>query len=67
VRSGKNGLLLAAMQSPTVTLGSLELALVTAMYGCNADLSELLLMAGDFPVTPRDLTLAFFDIPSSRR
>jgi hypothetical protein len=47
VRSGNNGLLLAAMQSPSITPASLELALITAMYACNADSSELLLMAGN--------------------
>jgi hypothetical protein len=46
VRSGNNGLLLAALQSPSITPSTLELALVTAMYGCNADAAELLLMAG---------------------
>jgi hypothetical protein len=46
VRSGNNGLLLAALQSPSITPATLELALVTAMYGCNADAAELLLMAG---------------------
>jgi hypothetical protein len=46
VRSGNNGLLLGAMQSPSITSASLELALITAMYSCNADSSELLLMAG---------------------
>jgi hypothetical protein len=46
VRSGNNGLLLAVLQSPSITPAALELALVTAMYGCNADASELLLMAG---------------------
>ncbi len=46
MRSGNNGLLLGAMQSPSITSASLELALITAMYSCNADSSELLLMAG---------------------
>ncbi len=49
VRSGHNGVLLAAMQAPSLTPATLELALVTAMYACNADASELLLMAGADP------------------